>query len=66
METGLVDDNVPGFVGGVINMIGGIPFMIRMCSSKGKENADYYTNVATYRDVAFFASATYSYLGRYT
>ena len=69
METGLVDRQRTWFRGwGYQYDSGGIPFYDPDVFKQGKEeNADYYTNVATYtRDVAFFASATYSYLGRYT
>ena len=69
METGLVDRQRTWFRGwGYQYDNGGIPFYDPNVFKQGKEeNADYYTNIATYtRDVAFFASATYSYLGRYT
>jgi TonB-linked SusC/RagA family outer membrane protein len=47
---------------------GGIPFYDYNVFKQGKEeNTDYYGNTWTYgRNLAFFASATYSYAGRYT
>ena len=47
---------------------GGIPFYDYNVFKQGKEeNTDYYGNTWTYgRNVAFFASGTYSFGGRYT
>jgi TonB-linked SusC/RagA family outer membrane protein len=47
---------------------GGIPFYDYNVFKQGKEeNTDYYGNSWTYgRNLAFFASGTYSYAGRYT
>jgi len=47
---------------------GGIPFYDYNVFKQGKEeNTDYYGNTWTYgRNVAFFASGTYSFSGRYT
>lgn len=47
---------------------GGNPFYDYLVFKQGKEeNTQYYTNVITNtRNVAFFASGTYSYKGRYT
>ncbi len=69
METGSVDRQRIWFRGwGYQYENGGIPFYDPNVFKQGKEeNADYYTNTSTYtRDVAFFGSATYSYLGKYT
>jgi len=68
METGSVDRQRTWFRGwGYQYDNGGIPFYDPNVFKQGKEeNADYYTNTSTYtRDVAFFASGTYSYLGKY-
>lgn len=47
---------------------GGNPFYDYMVFKQGKEeNTEYYTNTSTTsRNVAFFASGTYSYMGKYT
>jgi len=47
---------------------GGIPFYDPNVFKQGKEeNADYYTNQATFtRNLAYFSSLTYSYKGKYT
>ncbi len=68
METGAVDRQRTWFRGwGYQYDNGGIPFYDPDVFKQGKEeNADYYTNISTFtRDVAFFSSLTYSYLGRY-
>lgn len=47
---------------------GGTPFYDYAVFKQGKEeNTDYYENIWTYgRNLAFFASGTYSYAGKYT
>ena len=69
METGSTDRGRTWFRGwGYQYENGGIPFYDPNVFKQGKEeNANYYTNTATYsRNVAFFSSATYSYKGKYT
>lgn len=69
METGSNDRSKTWFRGwGYQYENGGIPFYDPNVFKQGKEeNADYYLNQWTYsRNVAFFASTTYSYKGKYT
>ncbi|GAB1416598.1 SusC/RagA family TonB-linked outer membrane protein [Paludibacter sp.] len=68
METGAIDRQRTWFRGwGYQYDNGGIPFYDPNVFKQGKEeNADYYSSTTFYtRDVAFFASGTYSYLGKY-
>ncbi|MEG2151524.1 MAG: TonB-dependent receptor, partial [Bacteroidaceae bacterium] len=68
-ETSSIDRNKTWFRGwGYEYDNGGNPFYDYRAFKQGKEeNSNYYTNQWTYdRNVAFFASATYSYKGRYT
>lgn len=69
MEVNSTDRNSVGFEGwGYVYDLGGIPFPDpNLFKQKGEENSVYYNNTWGYtRSVAYFASGTYSYKGRYT